>query len=320
MRTCLICHHKTCSSFSLTDNCSSKGDEYIYHYCENCNTLQIAADSLPSDMSQYYGDNYYSMNRKVSSNIAKYLLSTIRNYLILHSNLSDLTKLPGFNRRPDLFALTKVNFKKATRLLDVGCGEGKLLQNLADIGYINLTGLDPFINASIYHQKYCIFKESISNHVGQYDVIYFNHSLEHMLNPFSALESAYNLLSPGGFCIVRIPVLDSYCWRVFKEDWIQLDAPRHFFTFSIKSINYMALKLGFSFITYYCDSSSYQFLNPRQDYQIDRKLLTPLKCSYNEFAGNNRNGYISDSCLAAYLNKVLDCDQGVFILRKPLPK
>ena len=48
------------------------------------------------------------------------------------------------------------------------------------------------------------------------------------------------LLKPGGQAIVRIPVASSYAWRHYGVNWINLDAPRHFYLHTSKSLEHLA--------------------------------------------------------------------------------
>lgn len=57
----------------------------------------------------------------------------------------------------------------------------------------------------------------------------FHHSFEHIADPFETLCSVRRLLS-SGTCLIRIPIVDSWAWENYGVNWIQIDAPRHFFS------------------------------------------------------------------------------------------
>ena len=116
-----------------------------------------------------------------------------------------------------------------TRILDVGCGPGKLLYNLSISNLKHLLGVDPYIQKDIlYDKKLKILKGYIFEIEGQWDLIMFHHSFEHMPNPEETIKYASKLLSKQGVCLIRIPIVSSFAWNYYRENWIQLDAPRHF--------------------------------------------------------------------------------------------
>ena len=61
--------------------------------------------------------------------------------------------------------------------------------------------------------------------------------------------------------MLRIPTVSSFTWRQYKENWIELDAPRHFFLHSKKSIDLLAEKTGFKIDRYIYDSNELQFFS-----------------------------------------------------------
>src|SRR5256885_2327700 len=71
---------------------------------------------------------------------------------------------------------------------------------------------------------------------GSWNMVMFNHSFEHLPEPVQVLRRVARLLSPDGVCVIRIPVAGSYAWRRYREDWVQLDAPRHLFLHTTASL------------------------------------------------------------------------------------
>src|SRR6185436_10142585 len=114
-------------------------------------------------------------------------------------------------------------------ILDVGAGAGKLLLDLNFLGFRNLVGVDPFIEKDIYHPSGVkILKKELKEMDQEFDLVMFNHSFEHMPEPLAILRKAHQLVRPGHFLVVRIPLAGSFAWRKYGVDWMALDAPRHF--------------------------------------------------------------------------------------------
>ena len=94
--------------------------------------------------------------------------------------------------------------------LDVGCGSGVFLDYLATLRFENLCGVDPFIyNDLLTAQRSPIYKLRLKDVAKEFDVIMFNHSLEHVASPRAELQAAFDKLGPQGKCIVRIPTPSS---------------------------------------------------------------------------------------------------------------
>lgn len=152
-----------------------------------------------------------------------------------------------------------------SRILDVGCGNGALLLDLESLGYRDLTGIDPYIKASgVIGKNVRIHKNDIFNVGGKYDLVMFHHSLEHMTEHAKVLERANELLVHDGRVIIRTPMASSYAWERYGVNWVQLDAPRHLFIHSLKSLGILAGKTGFAVKETVFDSTELQFAGSEQ--------------------------------------------------------
>ncbi|MCB0876816.1 MAG: class I SAM-dependent methyltransferase [Solirubrobacterales bacterium] len=107
-------------------------------------------------------------------------------------------------------------------ILDVGAGEGTLLDALAARGR-RVTGLERGAKREDFLDEPI---EALPRGDGWAAVVFW-HSLEHMPSPRSALREAARLLAPGGVLIVAIPNAASFQARLFGDRWLHLDIPRH---------------------------------------------------------------------------------------------
>jgi 2-polyprenyl-3-methyl-5-hydroxy-6-metoxy-1,4-benzoquinol methylase len=60
-----------------------------------------------------------------------------------------------------------------------------------------------------------------------FDLITFNHVLEHVHDPGAFLRQCYQRLVPGGRLWVGTPNFDGFGYRIFGKHWRGLEAPRH---------------------------------------------------------------------------------------------
>jgi len=152
-----------------------------------------------------------------------------------------------------------------SRILDVGCGNGSALLFLSQLGFEDLWGVDQFIPHDItYSTNIRILKKSVHDVTQTFDIVMFHHSFEHMAEPLNVLRSVHRILSDEGLCQIRIPVADSYAWEHYGIHWVQLDAPRHLFLHTVKSIEILAAQAGLDVAEVVWDSSEFQFWGSEQ--------------------------------------------------------
>ena len=294
-------------------------DKFDYFECSKCGCLQIA--SMPEDMEKYYPSEYYSFSEnKASQSKARQFL---RNQFIVYA-LTGKSRLIGGtvnwvmpSRKEWLQreGLLKLRLTKHSRILDVGCGSGTLLFNLVKAGFSNVSGIDAFIESDIvYNGKKMIRKTVLEEVDGEYDLITFHHSFEHMYNQLEGLQAVKRLLATKGTCVISMPTVSSYAWEQYRENWVQLDAPRHCFIHSQDSIRMLAGKAGFEITDVTYNSWSFQFWGSIQ-YQKGIPLRSEISYSENPSKSMFSNLQISEfEKKAKELNRISRGDEAVFHL------
>ncbi len=274
---CRICNNaQNNTTYHVTEMMFGYKDNFTYFQCSKCKCLQIA--EIPSDMSKYYPSNYvtFSLQRsthncgKVKSGVMKLFRKERDKYAVLNKGIIGLLlyrKFPKESLR-NLFGLhhlSGVRLTKHSNILDVGCGAGSDLYAMRELGFKNLLGVDPYIKEDIeYDNGLRILKKTIHHVDGEFDYIVFHHSFEHTADPLETLQSVSRLLSKEGVCHIRIPTVSSYAWEHYGVNWVQLDAPRHFFLHSVESIKILAEKANLSLETVVFDSTGFQFWGSEQ--------------------------------------------------------
>ncbi len=245
-------------------------DEFEYLECGSCGTVQIV--DIP-DLRKYYPHDYYSLSEEHSFKLAdsyksrlaarvasKYLVTgkgSIGRYLSEKKNWI-LDNFPNSLQEPTL----GLSFK--SKILDFGCGSGKLLQTLNYFGFKYLTGTDAFIERDIsYPSGIEIYKRPLSEIEDTYDLVMLHHSFEHLPDPVDALSQIHRILNPHKFCLIRIPLVN-YAWERYGVNWVQLDPPRHLFLYTEKSFRKLAESNGFAVEKIVYDSEIFQFYASEQ--------------------------------------------------------
>jgi len=256
---CRICgNEEQNKTYQIKEMMFGYRDIFPYFQCSQCDCLQI--ESFPENIAKYYSDNYYSYQASSNRNKFKKLLAVLRNRYALFGvgAMGKILYAIAPDKRLRIFSFLSI--KENTSILDVGCGSGRLLYALKEAGIKNLLGVDPFNEKDIqYENGLKIQKKEIHEIKGKWDVITFHHSFEHIPNPAETLETVANLLAPDGRCVIRIPIVPCYAWERYRVNWVQLDAPRHFFLHSIKSMNILAAKVGLEIYKVDYDSTALQF-------------------------------------------------------------
>jgi len=216
----------------------------------------------------------------------------------------------------DLASIGNIPLSRDSHVVDIGCGAGGLPYQIKEAGLNNVLGIDPFIEKDItYDNGTRIEKKTIFDLDQPQDLIMFHHSFEHMSAQLETLEKAKSLLKPGGTVLVRIPTVSSYAWRRYGVNWVQLDAPRHFFLHSVNSIKLLAENAGLEMYHHFYDSWSFQFWGSEQ---CEKGI--PL-CGGDSYAEDPGRSIFSRDEIAAYerrssiANAVHDGDSASFYFR-----
>jgi SAM-dependent methyltransferase len=146
-------------------------------------------------------------------------------------------------------------------IIDIGAGDGKVVADLRAAGFANARGIDPYLTESVYDDSgLLVEKAALESVEGTHDVISFHHVLEHLADPLAALRFARARLTAGGKILARVPVTDGELFRIYRENWFQLDAPRHLHIFSRRSLDRLAADAGLRIGRYWCDATEWPYL------------------------------------------------------------
>ncbi len=267
MNRCRICNNeKDNKIYIIREMLFGLRESFEYIKCNSCGCLQIK--EYPKNISKYYPDNYsaYRKESKISDNKFIFYLRHKKLKYCLNNEFSIIGFLLGkslgcgFEKR---LKPAKVDYD--SKILDVGTGVGNRLILLRKKGFNNLTGTDIFIKEDIFYPNGVkVFKKDIKEIDEKYDFIMLNHSLEHMPNQLDVLKQLYRILKPEKYILIRIPVVSSFAWQKYNVNWVGIDAPRHYYLHTLKSMEILVNRAGFLLREIKHDSTEFQFVGSEQ--------------------------------------------------------
>ena len=140
--------------------------------------------------------------------------------------------------------------RRQGRILEIGCGRGLLLQQLARLGH-ECHGIERSALAArraaqteglqVYTQplEQCHFAEQ------HFDAVILWHVLEHLDHPRTTLALISRVLKPGGLLYLEVPNLTSLQSCATGKNWFHLDLEHHLYHFSPDGLHRLLLSSGF---------------------------------------------------------------------------
>lgn len=193
------------------------GDIFQIRKCNICNAYFLSPNPSKQMLEQAYDISYYGdQQNKFSNNFIEKAIDIFRK-----------------NRAKHLNKYIKPN----SNILDIGCGNGRLLMFMNQYGNHNLYGIEPGKEASKRAKKIIglnlktsfLQKNDYDNNF--FDAISLYHVFEHIQNPEEVLNIISNILKPEGILVMSFPNITSWQAQIFKGYWLHLDPPRHIFFF-----------------------------------------------------------------------------------------
>jgi 2-polyprenyl-3-methyl-5-hydroxy-6-metoxy-1,4-benzoquinol methylase len=211
---------------------TTPGVEWSFVRCSRCDVILLSPCPDESSLGTLYPSNYYAYDFSTKQSLGfrvKALLDqrSVRAYLDV--------AVPGLP------------------ILDVGCGDGRLLTMFAAQGVARerLYGmeLDPRaveqargkgLNVSLGRF------EDVDYAPRSFGLVVMQQVIEHVINPRDVLTRVHDLLAPGGAVVLETPNAASWDhWLFSRRYWGGYHIPRHLVLFNAKSLSRLLDTLGF---------------------------------------------------------------------------
>ncbi len=135
--------------------------------------------------------------------------------------------------------------------LDIGCGNGSVLEAMRDEFGIVGTGID-FSEQAVAHCRQrgfaahaCRFEDYAPEGGETYDLVHSSHVIEHVESPLAYMQKAFELTRPGGLNVFITPNTATWEARWFGRHWGGLHVPRHWTLLDPQSARRLGERVGF---------------------------------------------------------------------------
>jgi len=232
--------------------------------CQNpeCRLLWLDPIPVKEDIGKVYL-NYYthgdinviskSFLRRAVDFINKGYLAN--QYKYLREQINIWQRILGFLVYLDPGLKSELDFEvmylpaKKGRLLDVGCGDGRFLIKMRDLGWqVEGTEVDETAVETARKNKLKVSSCQLSEKTypeNFFDVITLRSVMEHLPDPLDVLIECQRILKDTGYLMIITPNTKSRIHNIYKEKWFDLDPPRHLHLFSCENLENLLKKAGF---------------------------------------------------------------------------
>ncbi|MFH1545361.1 MAG: class I SAM-dependent methyltransferase [archaeon] len=280
--------------FSATDYTYGVKGNFDLVKCNKCGLSYMNPRPKKGSLSELYPKKYFAfsednLNPRQSFNsfLSRKEEDVLKEWINGEKfSFKKLASLPHYLLIKE-FDHTFIPTKNRGRILDVGCGIGGCLLKWRQQGW-GVSGVELDKGAVNYAKK----KFNLNVFFGTlerskfkknyFDVITTFHLLEHVQEPKAVLMKARELLKEKGELIIVTPNFDSLESKVFGKEWWNIDAPRHFYHFTPKTLGRMIEESGFKIEKIKYNVSPNIFLDGINSYFTRKKI--PLKVNNSFFA------------------------------------
>jgi SAM-dependent methyltransferase len=235
--------------------------------CSACGLVYLADRPVAEALPIIYPPNYYSFDESARENR---LVKAIRDRL----------------ERRKAVAYTNLLGQGPRDVLDVGCGDGRLLDILkgGGDGRWKLSGVE--IGARAAAQARAKGYEVVQGDFetvdlaawrARFDLILMHQVLEHTRSPRQAIQRVQSLLKPGGVFSIETPDTVSWDWALFRRRyWGGYHIPRHFHLFNKENLSTLLRQEGFDIVRQRSILSPVFWIHSLHNYLVDRPRVAGL--------------------------------------------
>lgn len=296
---------------------------FAYQECRECLSLNYADRH---ELSDHYPDDYYSISvdprTAFRAGLSKWFATRLsesavngRGLLVGMTRVCvPVRKVRSLARILSGVVQARASGLSIVRALDVGTGSGVVPLCLSLSRNVVVTGIDPSMEVELKDEGLTLSRVDMSSLDGIWDLIMFNHSLEHIADPLGALVWTKEHLAANGRVLVRIPTVTSDAYARFGTDWYQIDAPRHQLIPSLDGLATLVHRAGFRIESLKGDSTTAQYYLSR--FVAIGLPVTREESGQRKYRSAPMRGRITDLVRTVKVNRNCTSDQVSVVLTR----
>lgn len=220
---CLLCGSSKLGLLyeGVRDRFGVAAGEFRFLQCHECRSATLDMPPGPDALAGLYPPQY-TFKRSGGGSALRAALAAVEWRLFY---------APTYRRRVAI--VRRLTGLSRGRVLEVGCGSGLLLAHFRDAGF-EVEGVDLSAEDVAYARTRFGLAvqqgsvETLPIERDRYDAVVLFNVLEHILEPAALLTRIHEVLRPGGFVAIGVPVVDSPYARLLGARWGAVtEAPRH---------------------------------------------------------------------------------------------
>jgi len=288
---CIFCNlNDTDSLFEIKERLFGR-KKFAIVRCKSCGLIYTNPRPVAKQMNKYYPEHYPPFQfsyphplfppensglRRVKNNLKKRIFRIHYGYF---TNTETDSFKNTFLRAATVLLKYRIGwifppYRKAGKVLDIGCATGHYLAKLRDLGW-ETYGIEPDPKSSSWARErlglnVITGKLEDGNFPEDYfDVVTLWHTLEHVYDPLSTLKEIYRILKKEGLIILEIPNIATYEKQIFGKWWWAWEVPRHLYHFSPRTITKFLNKEKFKIMKIEYPPSTYNIISSLRNLLLD---------------------------------------------------
>lgn len=200
--------------------------------CKGCGLIYQNPRPTLAEILRYYPEWYEPYNT-----FGPKIIRSIRHHLLVRSRIRKYCQL--FSGKAGRI-----------KVLDVGCANGELLNELSSHSQFECAGVEPVTYAADIAARHGFFVYNSTLEDAKipdvsFDLVIMNHVLEHMPDPVKTVKKAFSVLKEDGILSGELPCVSSLERIIFGRYWGMYHMPRHLTFFSKELIERFLREIGF---------------------------------------------------------------------------
>ncbi len=257
---------------------ASTPDTFDLMRCGGCGLVFIQPRPAPAAMSTIYPSNYYAYNEEEGE----------KPFVKFFRDRMEKIKVDRWR---------KLVADDRAGILDVGCGDGRLLEIIRRFGPQDwrIAGIEISAKAAAssrskgFEIRTGDFEDlETAGWEERFQLALMHHVIEHLREPRVALRKVARMLKPGGVFSVETPDLRGWDYGLFRDRyWGGYHIPRHFYLFDSETLPRLLREEGFEILSVRSIPSPAFWVHSWHNWFIDRpwgKRFAPYCQPQNLFA------------------------------------